>query len=213
MKLLFKILSLFFLLILITAEDCGNSSPEMTRTKIQREKYQNIEEGFVSNELSRENLKAYEVRAIQKVKDLSDYITIYLNGDLEKEFRQQAKNMIYKTFYTYDNCNQFFDDIALKEDTDQILLFRPDTNGNIIFRSESIQIPEHLKKTEEFEYSGKIDVDASLLEIIENDTIVIDKRKLTLPIVLLKKEKDFGESSEKVWELLLGESQNLNLEL
>ncbi len=213
MKGIFKILSLFMLVCLITAEDCSNSSSETTRYKIQQDQFQSIEDGFISNEISPEALHAFEVRAVQKVKDLNDYITIYLDENLEKEFREQAKKMIYSTFYSNEDCGRFFEELDLNEDIEQVLLSSSEIKNRVIFRTNSIHILEGILESKNLEYSGKIGFSTDLFEIVENDTILISRNKFALPILVVKKEKDFGTGSEKVWEVLFEDMRNLNPDL
>ena len=101
MRLFTQILSFLLLLVLLTAEDCAGPSEsykaEMKERQIS-EMYQSIENDFINDELSMKSLDAFEKRAIQKLKDISDYINIYADTSLSVQFRIQAGQMIKESF-------------------------------------------------------------------------------------------------------------------
>jgi hypothetical protein len=202
MKQFFQILSILMLLLLMTAEDCSNNSTQMARQKIQREQFQQIEEDFVNDEISKEMLLAFEERAVQKLKDLDDFVTIYMSEGLPKEFREQAKNMIHKEFYSEDDCHRFFAGLSLKEDTAQVLLFRSGIQNKLVLKTDSVSISERIQKHTGLRYLGEIGFTVGLLEVNRTDTIFTDSKNKVLKIIIVKTEKEFGPDIEKVWEIL-----------
>ena len=86
------------LLVLLTAENCSNNNVADRNDQKLNSMFTNIENDFVNDELSEVALSAFEKRAIQKLKDISDYINIYADTSLSVQFRGQAKQMIEADF-------------------------------------------------------------------------------------------------------------------
>ena len=97
MRLFTQILSFLMLLVLLTAENCGGPN-ESYKAELKEKQisdaYLNIENEFIKDELSTEDLNAFEIRAIQKLKDLSDYINIHADTSISVQFRKQAKQIM-----------------------------------------------------------------------------------------------------------------------
>jgi hypothetical protein len=194
------------LLVLLTAENCGNNSGINTNENRLNRTFQDIEENFVGNELSADVLSAFEKRAVQKLKDITDYMNIYGDSNLSKPFREQASQLIKKTFYEPDDLRHFYNDLKLQEDTlNRILCFR----GNIgTFKADidSVFLSNNLRMTSFLQYRGEIQFSQSVFVIHNTDTIVAINFPYKLEILVLKTKKKFGDKTEEVWEVYLEKS-------
>lgn len=192
------------LLVLLTAEDCGNNSGINTHENRLNRTFQDIEDNFVGNELSPDVLSAFEKRAVQKLKDIADYMNIYGDSNLSKPFREQASQLIKETFYEQDDLRHFYNDLKLQEDTvNRILCFRENI-GTFKTEIDSVFLSNNLRMTSFLQYRGEIQFSQRVFVIHNTDTIVENNYPYKLEILVLKTEKKFGDKSEDVWEVYLG---------
>jgi len=205
MRLLTKILSFLMLLVLLTAEDCGNNSGVITKEERLTGVFRNIEDDFAKDELSDEILSAFEKRAIQKLKDITDYINIYADTSLSVQFRSQANQMIQENFYEKGDVNDFYERLELLEDTVNGVLYH---SGNVrTFKTavDSINISDRLRLKSGSNYIGEIQFSQKIYLINSADTVATNTSQCRLNILAIKTRKNFGDKTEDVWEVYLGE--------
>ena len=192
MRTFYKIMIYLLLLGLLTAEDCsehGSESQlvEMTGTDMFLE----LEKDFIAKELEPESLQALEKRAVQKLRDLVDYINIYADSDLSIQFRKQARQMMSEAFVSETDLQLFFIDHKFKEDTILQNLLTSEgrqVKANVV----SADIIKPFQVTPESDYKGEISYSLS------NQNKISEKQ---IKIVARKVSKTFGEDSLDVWEL------------
>jgi len=192
------------LLVLLTAEDCSNNSDVVTKEDRLTGVFQNIEAEFAKDKLSEEILSAFEKRAVQKLKDIADYINIYADTSLSVQFRKQADQMIQENFYEKNDVNDFYKGLELLEDTVNGILYH---SGNVrIFKTavDSINISERLRLKPDSNYAGGIKFSQKIYLINQTDTIVSTSSQSRISILAIKTIKNFGDKTEEVWEVYLG---------
>ena len=209
MRLLSQILSFLMLLVLLSAENCdrpNESNKAELKVKQISDKYQNIENEFIKDELSVEDLSAYETRAIQKLMDLADYININADTSISVQFRKQANQMIREEFFEKDDVKNFYKNLGILEDTLNMTLYYLKYGG--LFKTEfnSFEIINHFQKESDLKYSGEIQFTQQISYLIQSDTVVASfQRRINMLVV--KTEKNFGSKTQEVWEVYLGESR------
>jgi hypothetical protein len=209
MRLLINILSLLTLLVLLTAENCGGPSEsykvEMKERQIS-DMYQSIENDFIKDELSIEDLNAFEKRAIQKLQDITDYINIYADTNISVQFRKQANQMIVENFIESNDVNIFYKNLELLEDTLNTALYYLKYGG--LFKTEfsSIEITNHFKKEPDLKYKGEIQLIQRIAYISQSDTFVTSFPR-RIGMIAIKTEKYFGNEIEDVWEVYFSEAK------
>jgi hypothetical protein len=157
---------------------------------------------FSADTLSDANLRALEVRAIQKLQDVVDLIQILSNDSTEKTFRLQAKTMLLGNF---------------ESENDSVSLYIPDTNplqltvsqladslinkhyAPLKLKIRSPKIYQPLTPAKEACYNGTI---YFLLEITQNHKSLYPK-DMSAGIILKKTQKVFGDKTQDVWEVYL----------
>ena len=187
MKHLLKILAFGFLLLLLTAENCGLGSPEPRNIEtIEKRMFKELETGFVRDELDLESLKAMEKRAIQKFFELFEYLNIYANDSLDVQFRKQAREMISAAFDSENEMQGFFTNQNLTENSELHLLL--DSLGEPVgFDIEWIGFEKP------FDYSNT-GYNGQLKYKLHNT-------HYPLGVSVRKRIKVFGEEKLMVWEL------------
>lgn len=204
MKQYFKILSFLALLFLLTAENCGDGNPQIPREEKSVSMFQNLENEFLDDELTPENLSAFEKRAVQKLSDLADFINIYADTSLSVEFRLQAKQMITKSFKSEKDLQSYYQCFSFFADTTSDVLYYSENAASFFTEINSIIITESFQKTTNSGYSGVLQFSHTIFNLFSGDSIVSNLSQHQIEILALKTEKDFGTSSQEVWEVYFG---------
>ena len=204
MNQIFKIAASLMLLVLLTAEDCSDSSYETTRVDKLSVMFSEIEDDFVNDELTQETLSAFEKRAGQKLYDIVDYMNIYSDTSLYIQFRKQAKQMIQKNFNTTYDELKFYITLGLVEDSLNAVIYYSENLKAFKTSISSSSITEHLQLNSISEYSGQIEFTQEV--VFENSTGIIETNTFQrqLQILSLKTSKVFGDKTEEVWEVYFG---------
>lgn len=160
---------------------------------------------FESDSLSAKSIQAFEQRAVQKLKDVSDYIGILSNSSLDLSFRKQARRMMLEGFIN-PHTEVFFSTLpdnqlvnfTITQFADSLLANR---YSNLKIEVENPQITQPLRFQKEQIYVGRIAFDLKITQ--GNQTLTLQPMKAT--VYLLKREKSFGAYSTEVWEVFLGD--------
>lgn len=193
------------LLFLLTAEDCADSSAEITREEKLSGMFQNIENDFVNEELDFESLNAFEKRAIQKVKDLADYLNIYADKSFSEEFRLQAREMVLETFNSETDLQTYFKSLDFIEDTTNKVLYFSINKGVFITEIDSVNTIDFFHKNNYSSYIGKLQFSQKIFSVSSTDMVVAKTFNSVLEIIISKNKKQFGDNFQDVWEVNLGE--------
>jgi hypothetical protein len=188
-----------------TSEEKDNSlrqETELAQTK------KNIKEEFESEKLSRKSLRAFEVKAEQKLVDLADYLHIYDDESMDDSFKKQARQMILDLFLP-DNV---MINLNLSGEKDQKrftvaeFLNKDQTSGyhsrDYIF--DSIEIARPLRSTDETDYRGSLVFSCRMIAYSSSDTVRMGPVKMEADIIAAKVKKPFGTDTLSVWGVFLG---------
>lgn len=194
MKLVYKIVAFVFLLLICTAEDCGNNYSDSQSNELSEiDRFSELEENFMIDELDSERLLVMEDRALQKLEELFGYLFLYSDTGLNYEFRQQLKQTIREYFISEYTIQLFFTELELKEDTINKLLFAKD-RMKLNLSSDSFTVLKGLKRESNSTYSGE-------LGFVLNTKEVTDGK---INVIAVKDYKYFGKDSVNIWELYFG---------
>jgi len=204
MRLLTKILSFVMLLFLLTAEDCSDTSVMDRKEARLTNTYRDIENNFAEDDLSDNTLFAFEKRAIEKLKDISDYINIYADSSLSVEFKTQAKDMIRESFFELNDVKVYFNNLELREDSVNTTLYYSKYGQSFKSEIHSVRVTNHLSKNHGSDYIGEIQF-TQIFRVINS----IDKVTFygSAKIMAVKTEKYFGNEVQEVWEVYLSETK------
>ena len=196
MKDMIKIGSFLLLLLLFTAEDCSDKATDLSYDERQTEMFQHIEYKFEKAQLQPTDLKAFEIRGQQMVSDLVDYMNIYADTSILKNFRLQAKQMIRELFTSDALLDSFFVQLNFVENYEQGTLFFKEKPVKI--QLQSAYLTESFTQQTDSSYSGSIQFGLYFPEE------KFYRQNELLELQLVKKSKQFGENSVIVWELFFG---------
>jgi hypothetical protein len=173
---------------------------EQTKERIRGE--------FETETLTNQTLRAFELKARQKLVDFADYLSIYYNKNLDKALSDQAGQMItglfasdktvIKSFFPGKNCSRGY---PLTEFLNHD--FMPAYSSvNVLIDSISIEIP--LQRTGNNLFRGTLTFRRSLEAFSLADTLIISRDTLKADIIAQKVNKSFGSDTLQVWGVFLG---------
>jgi len=201
MKSFLKIGSFLLLLVLLTAEDCSDKAVELTYEERQTAMFHEMENGFEKQQPGPEALEAFEERSLQMVTEMVDYLNIYADSSLTKEFRLQAKQMLNDLFIAKEEFDSFLFSFNLFEEKENGIIYAKNKNF-IHFDIISSSISESLTQQSDTSYSGNISF------VLSSNIEGIKPQNRKLEIRLQRTQKQFGKNSAKVWDLFFGGINN-----
>lgn len=209
MRKLTKILSIIMLLVLLTAETCSDSGVVVSKEDRLAATFQDIENKFEEDELSDDILSAFEKRAIQKLKDIFDYINIYADTSLSIRFREQAKHMIQENFFEKKDVEIFYNNLEILEDSVNTTLYYSKNGQTFKTEISSIEITNHFLKKSDLTYSGEIQFTPRIEVINSSNSVDSVNFQSRIKFLAVKTKKHFGNETAEVWELYLTEAKLL----
>lgn len=185
MKRIFKILPLVLIYFIACAKSCNNNeerSLEMEKRQAAVAK-DSISSLFETAQPDQATLRAFEVTAGLKLKDLSDYLSVQNDSNAEKAFREKAGKMAAAMFVVGKASPVF-------------------PKGTIF---DSIMVARPLEKVSDTLYAGRLSLLArrDLKGDAKTNTPAASRRSVDFFIV--KQRKVFGGDTLRVWNVLLGE--------
>lgn len=160
-------------------------------------------------EFSSSELHALEVRAIQKLNDFADLLTIISDHTYEEAFRKHA---ITQCFSLLDNEDIRIpktatgkgsnESISIKSFLKQIYFNKA---SSLQFEFSNIEVVSPLQPKGDSLYSGVLSFHQSIVGMANLDTTFIHSSKYTVDIIHRRELKYFGENKVIVWEVKLGD--------
>lgn len=166
---------------------------------ISEEFFSGIEEP--NTELTSEQLEAFQLRAIQKFYDLTDYMEIISDPGIEEDLIEHSLNLVEELF---------INDSITKSSTGIIwnYAFFNSANGDSLSRTPLIkQWPQIFIKTKTIEFITPLELDSSnKYSGTMKASFIINGKKATnnIGVHLVEIEKFFGDSSQFITEVRLG---------
>jgi hypothetical protein len=151
-----------------------------------------VSEHFRSEVLTRRNLEAFEMKAMEKLMDYADYLGIDYDHNVDTSFRIQAQ----------ENIRQLFVRSAVPRPPVPSNI-NPDPYNSLQFLIGSAEVIKPLKREASETYTGSIRYSMQILGIISTDTTILDSSVHNMQMVLQREYKHFGKDSLLIWEVLL----------
>jgi hypothetical protein len=168
-----------------------------------------LKETFLKENLTQENLNAFESRAEQKIRDYANYIEIVSDKKYDSNLRKEAVSSALRLFSDTEN--------EIKEYSGQekkLKLFKIKEYFNTVavspFQKQVLEIKElklinQLQKGTDNVYRGKVSFIQNMKGYnIKGELIFVKNSKKNAEIVLKKVKKQFGEKIEEIWEVFIG---------
>jgi hypothetical protein len=164
---------------------------------------------FKSDELSKKSLRAYEVKARQKLVDFSDYLSIYSVKPIDESFRIQARQMILDLFVS-DHVR--INALLLNESDRESILIGDFLSKNFGYNSiklvfDSVKIAKPLCRSDGINYAGNLRFSRSLKTYTSSDTLISTPVVMEVEFFVSKIKKSFGNDTLQIWNVSLGSIQ------
>ncbi|HAQ18646.1 MAG TPA: hypothetical protein DCR40_05340 [Prolixibacteraceae bacterium] len=194
--------------LLLSSKSCDSgqqNSAAMHETELMRD-MEDLKNEFESDELTEKSLNAFEIKAKQKLVDLSDYLVIYTAKTIDESFRTQARQMIRDLFASE---NVRLNGLLLNESDRKGFLINDFLNkksgyNSIDLKFYSIRISESLHRINEMNYAGRLRFSRFLKAETSTDTLIIEPAKMEVEIFVSKVNKAFGNDTLQIWNVSLG---------
>jgi len=201
------ILFLFVLYLAFCGKSCVDDSDRAAwQEKVASAAKDSIRSEFEAGNLIEESRFAAEVTAIQKLKDLSDYLEIFTDVSLDTVFRAKALDMISEMFVS-ENCKLSFGPMKNSKMRSSTLgKFFDNGFGEDILKSafifDSVTVSEPLQKSGET-YSGKLAAYQTVILFNPTDSIISPAIPISIHFISSKKNKIIGSDTLSVWVVSL----------
>jgi hypothetical protein len=202
------LLTACLMFLLLSSESCNSNRQENSAVhdaELTRD-MENLKTEFESDVLTEKSLNAYEIKAKQKLVDLSDYLNLYTVKSVDGTFKTQARQMIQDLFVSdrisingllLNNPGKkdilISDFLALKFDYSLINL-----------KFDSIQIYKPLQRINDNNYFGSLRFLRYLQAEKSRESLTAEPIKMDVDITVSKVRKAFGNDTLQVWNLYLG---------
>lgn len=167
---------------------------------------------FKSKSLSSVEIVGFQKRAVQKVKDLGDYLSIIANKKYDDKLRKQAIQIVSTQFLGDDVTIQplWKKGSIKKTDLKSFLdACYQTTYSKVVVTHSKIKYLNNFQFIDDNKYSGKIQFNQKL-DFYKEDKIVDYKEYINeVDIVLEKTQKKFGKRKETIWNVFLGSIRNI----
>lgn len=162
---------------------------------------------FEGDTLSPERLKAFEVRASQKLKDLYDYFRMMLDTSIEKSFKLQAKQMMLALFESPESSIETtLNEVERPQKmtvSDFVNKLTSPSAINLKLVIENIRSNAEIKKGNI--YKGELTYTQTVYRIEGSNPFIILHGATKVNYVIKRIKKQFGNTQKEVWEVLLGD--------
>lgn len=147
-----------------------------------------IEPDFSASKMfSKEELSIYETRAIQKVQDAFSYLQIITDNTIDPLLREETGKQLLLFFAE----NQ-------RPSIEKMLENIPE-EFNLSTIPENIDIPVSLAQSSDNTFKGELSLKSDLAVFFNKEST-----RLQIEFTLQQIEKQFGDETELVWEVMLG---------
>jgi hypothetical protein len=185
-------------------ESDDSASKEVELAKIK----DSITSEFESDDLTKKTLRAFEVKAQEKLADFTDYLNLYVDHSMDDTLKNQIRQMISELFVSGDvtiemKLSPEANEKGLKLNEFLMTDFSR-TYDSVIFRVDSIGVLKPLRPQDEFGYFGILEFKQTVKSYSSSGDIFIDERKASIEIQALKVEKSFGSDTLQIWKVFLG---------
>lgn len=172
--------------------------------------YDKLEQKFEVEEVSTQQLDAFEEKGMEKLNEFISYINLIADKDMDALFKEQAITMATDLFLSeeaviksYNPTTKKFESNPLKNYLQNLL------SADHPLQVLSIEEIKTLDNAESDSYKWRLNFNQS----ISQGTEKLPKLVITMNVVLKKKIKYFGEEKKEVWEVLLSDMESINFAL
>jgi hypothetical protein len=164
---------------------------------------------FENDHPSDQTLRAFEVKAKQKLADLADYLQIYTDKSMDESFRDHARQMIMELFISGSVQINLNDSATQKKQNLPIVEFLnmhhnlEQNSLNFIF--DSIELYEPLHCVNDLNYKGSLKFSQRVDRSSSTHSLIPVSVMKRVEIIATKIRKQFGSDTLEIWQVCLGD--------
>lgn len=210
MKRYLIITGLFLALLVFCSKSCETPENEQAQKReiVFQATLDSINSSFVSDNLSEQMLRSFEVKAKQKLTDFADYLQICTDKSLDESFREHAQQMIHDLFISDSVYIDLHVPNEIKGKAKTINDFLKMTAGSeenfIGIMFDSIVLSEPLHKINDLSYAGSLKFLQRYELLSSRNTTISHSIDKEVEIIATRVKKPFGSDTLKIWTVLLG---------
>ncbi|TSA26543.1 MAG: hypothetical protein D4R67_07665 [Bacteroidetes bacterium] len=178
---------LLLALILFSAKRCDEGPPDSSR--LEEAEWMNVrdslEQEFGSAYLDEETLHAFEMRAIQKLQDYTEYRNMFCTDSLDMVFRTQADSMIANLFM------QGMVPQIVQQGTAELFL-------------DSVRVLEPLHQSGPEEYRGRLSFVQCFVDRLGDEPITGKPESHLVDVYAVRQTVPLAQDTLDIWRVLLG---------
>ncbi len=163
---------------------------------------------FMSDSLTDQLLRAYEITAKEKLNSFADYMKIISDTTLDFRFRQHAGELVRDLFVPGEielkNWSILYPEPNLN--TLELLLAYSLTEGiSYWIQPGKINVTNPFTRQNDSIFTGALSFYQNLFLFSNVDTSDMGSRELLIDVYIIRKVKAFGNEQLRVWEVYLGD--------
>jgi hypothetical protein len=186
-------------------EDTGLQEIKLTKIR------DSIKNEFESEYLSKKALRAFEVKAKEKIVDFSDYLNIYMDKSMDETLKSQSGKMILGLFISDSAQIEIRPLNRIHEKLMTIEAFLTSdssfANDSIHFQFDSIEVEKPLHRIDESGYAGTLKFLQTVKVYSSPDSSSTDTAEKKAEMFVVKVKKPFGADTLQIWRVFLGNIQ------
>jgi hypothetical protein len=184
----------------------GNAAREETALKVTLD---SINKAFEADYLSEQSLRAFEIKAKQKLADLADYLQIYSDPFLDESFKDHTREMILDLFISDSVHIRLNIPGKMKENNlsinEFLKMYPSQVKNSTAFTIDSILMSEPLHKVNDLWYTGSLEFTRRYIVSPQTNSGITQTVNNKVDIIATKVKKQFGTDTLQIWRIFLGD--------
>ena len=196
--------------IFLSVDSCNSSREEIDREEAERINgiMSTIEKTLEADTISEEALMAFQKKAIGKLQEFGDYLSVYADPSLDSQLRQNT-GLILKNLFVSDETFASVNKKAFSQtpmNSLNSILEELDNmkKDKVIFSIDSIQMTNSFEMFNDSIYTGNMEYLETIGSIMEGDTNVIRRSFKQCDVYIVKTTKAYEGHRQKAWKVFLG---------
>lgn len=201
---------LIMISLVCSARTCNEDEETIARREEQTtfNLIDSVKDAFMSDSLTDQSLRAYELNATGKLIDFADYMKIISDSSLDMKFRDHAAGLV-RDLFIHDETELpgWSKPFHLSElyTLEQLLSYSLAGEISYSIKPSEINIVEPFTSTNDSVFTGRLLFKYKLIPLEHQDSAQIASGKLMIDIYLVRILNSFGKDKFRVWEVYLGD--------
>jgi hypothetical protein len=199
---------LAFLLFCSKSCETQENENEKREDELFHARMDSIEHSLSDDVLSEQTLRAFEIKAEEKLADFADYLGILSDRTMDETFIEHAQEMILDLFIS-DTVHVLLNGKGLPKEKDLPLKeflakSSEPASGSCPFRFDSVILSEQLHRVNDLIYQGSISFLVRSEESGKDVPLKNNFNRKKVSIIAVKVQERIGRDTLQIWKIFLG---------